>query len=293
MSSVKPPPSPQEPDWLAAAARATRTEFDGSSELARQTERAVVEQLRARRRRKVPWSLLALAALVGSSPAWAAQARDGVRWLSAALAQQWASRQGQQRLEHPGPAAQRAERAAAVVSALPSSAPNGDPSVAISADTDADTNVDPSAATRAVFSASAPARDPLPRSQSPRAVAPNVDDANRSALAQGAPSGSIVPQPSAVAQDAALALYAEAHAAHFVRQDWGAALTAWDRYLAQASGSQLLPEARYNRAIALVKLGRNAEARAALLPFAQHAYGSYRAKEASVLLFQLGPAESP
>jgi len=46
------------------------------------------------------------------------------------------------------------------------------------------------------------------------------------------------------------ALYREAHHLHFVRRDFGAALAAWDRYLAMGTGA-LSIEARYNPAIAL------------------------------------------
>ena len=52
-------------------------------------------------------------------------------------------------------------------------------------------------------------------------------------------------------------------------------------------------EARYNRAIALVRLGRKAEAVEALRPFAAAPPGSYRRTEARDLLRFLGvPATS-
>lgn len=81
------------------------------------------------------------------------------------------------------------------------------------------------------------------------------------------------------------ALYHEAHEAHFVRKDPAAALVAWDRYLA-ASGSngRFVLEARYNRALSLVRLGRRQEAKAALQPFADGEYGGYRRDEAARLL---------
>jgi len=46
----------------------------------------------------------------------------------------------------------------------------------------------------------------------------------------------------------------------------------------------LVLEARYNRAICLVRLGRRAGARAALAPFASGAYGGYRQEDARALL---------
>ena len=84
------------------------------------------------------------------------------------------------------------------------------------------------------------------------------------------------------------ALYREAHEAHFVRRDPAAALAAWDRYLAAAGpGGRFTLEARYNRAVSLVRLGRRDEAAAALRPFANGEYGGYRRDEAAKLLHTL------
>ena len=93
------------------------------------------------------------------------------------------------------------------------------------------------------------------------------------------------PQPVAVESggSAADALYRQAHQLHFVRRDFGAALAAWDRYLATGAGPLAL-EARYNRAIALAHLDRRAEAIAALRPFADGETGSYRQTEARALI---------
>jgi hypothetical protein len=46
------------------------------------------------------------------------------------------------------------------------------------------------------------------------------------------------------------------------------ALVAWDDYLRRFPDGQFVPEARFNRAIALLKLHRTADGRAALQPFA-------------------------
>jgi hypothetical protein len=84
------------------------------------------------------------------------------------------------------------------------------------------------------------------------------------------------------------ALYREAHEAHFVRKDPAAALAAWDRYLLAAGPTgRFALEARYNRAIALVRLGRRSEAASALRPFANGDYGGYRRDEARELLSTL------
>ena len=59
---------------------------------------------------------------------------------------------------------------------------------------------------------------------------------------------------------------------------------AWDRYLAAAPNGSLAPEARYNRALALIRVNRRSEARVELEKFAGGTYGSYRSVEARALL---------
>ena len=84
------------------------------------------------------------------------------------------------------------------------------------------------------------------------------------------------------------ALYRRAHTAQFTARDSKAALAAWDRYLAQAGPSaSMVLEARYNRALVLRDLGRHAEARAALTPFAEGDYGAYRRDDAARLIERL------
>jgi hypothetical protein len=80
-------------------------------------------------------------------------------------------------------------------------------------------------------------------------------------------------------------LYRTAHEAHFTQRDWSKALTGWDAYLAAHPKGRFAPEARYNRALTLVRLGRRDEARAALQPFADGVtFAGYRQKEARALL---------
>lgn len=78
--------------------------------------------------------------------------------------------------------------------------------------------------------------------------------------------------------------YRDAHEAHFVSRDPGRALAAWDAYLAAYPSGRFAPEARYNRALMLVRLGRRHEAREALRPFAEADPGGYRRAEARQLL---------
>jgi hypothetical protein len=86
-------------------------------------------------------------------------------------------------------------------------------------------------------------------------------------------------------------LYTAAHHAHFVDRDPVAALTAWDAYLAAYPDGRFAPEARYNRALTLVRLGRTDEARAALEPFADGRNHGYRQTEARTLLDALDASD--
>jgi hypothetical protein len=83
------------------------------------------------------------------------------------------------------------------------------------------------------------------------------------------------------------ALYRAAFEA-FRDHDDARALRGWDAYLAAAGASgRFAPEARFNRALTLVHLGRKDEAREALGPFAHGDYGAYRRDEARALLDRL------
>jgi hypothetical protein len=143
----------------------------------------------------------------------------------------------------------------------------------------------------AVVAARAPARaSHLPVSThvaiAPAPTAPTAPSIN-------GPAGSSpeVPLAPVAVEDPAEALYRAAHVAHFSTRDPQAALPAWERYLAAAPDGRFAPEARYNRALSLVRLGRVSEAREALAPFAEAAEGSYRQREAAVLRARL--AASP
>jgi TolA-binding protein len=90
-------------------------------------------------------------------------------------------------------------------------------------------------------------------------------------------------KPRNEAPDAQM-LYRAAHKAHFADLDPTRALDRWNAYLAAFPGGAFALEARYNRALCLVRLGRGAEARQALEPFSRGDYGDYRRSEAAALL---------
>ena len=143
----------------------------------------------------------------------------------------------------------------------------------------------------------APPAEPAPK---PAVVATHAADAGtgssrregrdrlRRPVTAPATSAATEAAPAPAATPDVDALYRTAHDAHFARRDYAAALAAWDAYLAAAGpGSRMLIEARYNRGIALARLGRGAEAVKALEPFASGEYGDYRRDDARRLLEKL------
>ncbi len=154
----------------------------------------------------------------------------------------------------------------------------------------------PTAASAAVASASitgpAPARQPTAAgavaSRAHGAGGPSEHDSPTTAGTASAGSSSDDPVAGPAPADTAdpdLAAYREAHRTHFVQRDARAALAAWDAYLAAHPRGSFVVEARYNRALCLVRLGRHDAARQALAPFAAgDVGGGYRRADASALL---------
>jgi hypothetical protein len=112
--------------------------------------------------------------------------------------------------------------------------------------------------------------------------------AGRRPLSSPASEEAALPDPQLLLRHqeeaAALAAYQEAHNAHFSRGDCAAALTAYASYLARYPHGRFVMEAKYNRALCLLKTGQLPEGRAALLPFAQGSFGNYRQAQARALL---------
>lgn len=108
--------------------------------------------------------------------------------------------------------------------------------------------------------------------------------ASPSASTQSGPAPTPTAASSGEATEAERRLFAVAHEGHFVTRDPPAALRAWDAYLEAYPAGHFALEARFDRALTLVRLGQLDEARTALTAFANGEAGGYRQREARELL---------
>ena len=243
-------------DLLTRATRALRDSHDGASPRSGTTEDRIltVARTRARTGRKVVSFVAAFAALLVLTTAWAATTGHmaGVaRWLTGRPP---------------------------VGAAGPSREPQDVPA--------------PPATTRSPLAAP-PEPAPDPSAAAPPHDAPRMDHVSPKAtpLAPAVTAPASPAPPTDDGGDAEGALYGVAHHAHFMARDPAQALQAWNAYLDAYPSGRFSLEARYNRALSLVRLGRLDEAHDALDPFASGAAGGYRQREARELLDALGGKE--
>jgi tetratricopeptide (TPR) repeat protein len=114
------------------------------------------------------------------------------------------------------------------------------------------------------------------------ALATEVPPAHDESTASSPPPSASAPG-EAIDDQGTLALYRRARKLQ-LDQKPAEALAAWDAYLTAEPRGPLSVDARYGRALCLVRLGRKQEARTALEPFASGKYGTYRQSEARALL---------
>lgn len=120
--------------------------------------------------------------------------------------------------------------------------------------------------------------EPTPEQASRQLAEPTATSANAAHERAATP-----PAPPQVVADG-LALYRRGHDAQFKEANPARALQAYDAYLKEQPEGRFAVDARYNRALCLVRLGRHAEARTALRPFANGDFGDYRKHDAERLL---------
>jgi hypothetical protein len=264
-------------DDLERAVAALREQGDNPAPQARLTKDRILRELRPRaRRRRAVW-LIPLAALLAGSTVLAATGRLPEAYHAAARALGLEARTpaaapvtAPSRAAHREPAAKEPEAPMPPTTTTAASEPEAPPQ-----------------------NAGAP---PTDQALAPSTAAPKVrrheakPDA-KEAQVRPATTETVEPAPTPSSSEAAsaeedptLALYRRARHLHFVEQNPEAALAAWNAYLAADPRGPLAVDARYERALCLVRLGRKSEARPLLEPFAAGKYGSYRQNEARALL---------
>jgi TolA-binding protein len=243
-------------DTLETALRAMREGTDGAHSGAAATRLQILERSRRERRarRRTVAIVLPLAAAFVASVAWGAVTGRLSRWLFPS-----------------NPATAPPYASTSAPSGRPGEA-DGSPATAPSSDV-----ADAGSATEGGGALVAEVVMPAAASPSASAVVPT--------------SASRATPSAASASSAEQELYSTAHRAHFEEHDSSAALRGWNAYLASYPNGHFALEARYNRAICLVRLGRRDDARKALGPFAGGAFGGYRQREATELLEALAPRD--
>jgi TolA-binding protein len=264
-------------DDLERAFRALRDEETGKSPRAEATLEKILVQRRGLRgawaRRARTWLPIA-AVLVMTGSALARS--GGVAWLRAQVGASDEPTETGARSGGPGHKAREGPSATVVevASAAPvetSSAPPPEPLVvpATPPPVEAIAQLAASASHARVAQSPAPTVVSAPPPPSPPSAAPGPAE--------------IAPPPSSAVPSEA-DVYARAHRLHFDGGNPRAALVAWDEYLARYPAGRFAPDARYNRAIDLLELKRTDEARIALQPFADGAFGGYHRDDARTLL---------
>ncbi len=269
-------------DAFDRAVKALRETGEASAEDVARTRRRVLETLHRseRRGRRTFWVLLPIAAVLAGGAAFAKDS-DVVQRVWTGVAESVGILAPAEKTVLP---VRPLERQGAAISSAPVAEPEAVP-------------IAPHVEAAASAAIAAPPREPAARHEAlapaPRRVrrpegGESVATAPRTAASVAAAEPEAPGAASAAANDgeaSSLTLYKDAYRLHFVEQRYAEALAAWDEYLRAAPAGRLVVEARYNRAIALVRLGRRSDAEAALAPFARgEVSGGYRASEARNLL---------
>jgi hypothetical protein len=292
-------------DDLLGAIRAADGAVDGDSELVSETRLRVLRSIetRARGRHQLVGVATTLGILLAGTVSWAlATGHVAAFWAPSpaaepAIAPEVAPPAAPTRRKHP--AKRPAKLPAAPADQMPPEEADTSPEPGDLGEAPAD-QIPPE-----VAQAAAPAAPAAPEAAAP--AAPAAPGAGELAMSIDPRPGRVEPPPPEVVpprRPAALpaprraaappveVLYRRAHDLHFHGGDPAVALAAWDAYLAAEPAGRFSVEARYNRALLLIRLGRFAEARAALAPFARGAIaGGYRQTEAEQLIERLARYE--
>ena len=255
-------------DLLSQYTNALKQEYDGSTAAPEATRARVIRTLTERRPRRAKWWTIGVPALVllGGSTAWA-----GASGQLSVLVHQ-------------------ASVALGIVDTAP---PQSTHPTVLRKKTGPEHGAPQTAVANTQPHNTTPAVEPEPSDTVRSAVAANPliqsDNTAHVDLDESTGEDPALAQARAL-ESAALAAYKRGHDAQFSDSNCNQAVAAYSSYLTQYPSGSFVLEARYNRAVCLVQLGHMAEARAALVPFAQGQYGGYRQSQAQSLLDALSEA---
>ena len=270
-------------DLLREATRALRDEHPDTEAGGDLTRARLMKSVHTRRRRRASMMsvLIPIAAVLVGGTAWgAASGKLPAAWQgmkeAVGLAEPEAVSDAKPSPPARGRVATIGERAVEAPAAVP------EPAVP---ETEAEPEAQPEPT--AAAEPTAEAAQPSPVGGRPERAAPKAPPAAAPAPIAEPDTEGAAPkdvEPETPREPDTLALYRDAHRAHFVEQSPSRALAKWDEYLRAAPRGRFATEAAYNRALCLVRLGRVGAAKAALTPFAEGRYGGYRQADAKKLI---------
>jgi hypothetical protein len=265
--------------------RALREEGDRPAPQARLTRERILADLRPKsRRRRAIW-LIPIAAILAGSTVLAATGRLPEALHAAARALGLEARPQE-------PKESTAQSSSRTTSSRPSQSPLASSESVVPA-APAESPAPPPTAQAETSGTAVRSDAGTAKRAAKRAVAGAASSGTAVAAAAGPPAhdepATSSPPPAAgassegVDDQGTLALYRRARRLQ-LDQKPAEALAAWDTYLAAEPRGPLSVDARYGRALCLLRLGRKQEARVALEPFAAGKFGTYRQSEARALL---------
>lgn len=279
---------------LDAAVRALRSSTDGRSDQADQTERAIVERLSRTRSRGSPrfsGLRLGLAFALLSSSVWALKGETGSRFIS------WLSEVAVDKPAAPPKTGNsgEAERRSPRLNSLPEDAkqtPVVEPVEALQIELPAQPGQEiPPGGPQGKAGKIGRLGDERRGATAPSHTGatepvPGVEPSELSELYEPSPIGPMnEPQRPGESMAIELRFYREAREVFMNGGDNARALALWDRYLAEFPSGTFGPEARFSRAVCLLRLGQKSQAKMELEAFANGS--GYRKREAEELLSAL------
>lgn len=272
--------SPREktPPWFELAATRAKDQFTGQSELAAATERRVIEAVTQRKRKPKAIWLIPLTLVGSGSLAWAEEVERVVTWTVQHVQELVRSGEPPTEKASDTASAKRPTPARQHHAAAPTLGPHHEDTAEAST---SDSTPTETTAAEVIVS---------PRVEGSRSLHASSAKPSNGTAAR-APVESATGADSAAATPSDLERYRTGYTAQYERNDYGAALLAWDAYLQHVPGGRFTPDVRYHRALALAELGRSREAITALRPFVAGAYGPLRKQSAINLVRKLGAPE--